>query len=347
MKIEKIPFGEAQGQEVSQYILSNDRMVVKMMTYGATINSIEVTDDKGDLVSIACGFDKLEDYFSEEYLANSPYFGCTVGRYCSQIKDATFELGGSSYQLSDNCGPNNLHGGTRGFDKRIWDAEPYEADNAVGVTFTLLSKDMEEGFPGNVEARVRMQLTNDNEIVLDYYATTDKSTPLSMTNHTYFNLSGFKKSVENFIVKVNSKDLLELDETGATTGVINDVSRTAEDLRSGLKVRKGHEELGDGFEHFYVFENADFKLQPLAEISDKDSGRSLEVISSEPCMLFYTGKYTSDDLQRNDSERYGKYRGFCCETHRWPNGPNIKNSPGSYCSPEHPFKSKTIFKIKF
>lgn len=347
MKIEKYPFGRIKGQEISQYILSNDKVKVKIINYGATITSIEVPDKKGNLISIACGFDELEDYFSEEYKANSPYFGCTVGRYCSQIKDAKFELEGITYKLADNCGPNNLHGGTIGFDKKIWNAMPFEAENAVGVSFTLTSKDLEEGFPGNVQAEVQMKLTRDNEIMLNYSATTDKATPLSMTNHTYFNLSGFKRSVEDFTVKVNTKELLEMDETGAATGVVKDVSGTIEDLRTGTEVKKVHAELGDGFEHFYVFENPHFKLIEVAEITDKVSGRSLEVRSTEPCMLFYTGKYTSDKLQRNANEKYGKYKGFCCETHRWQNGPNIKNAPGVIAIPEIPFKSKTIFKLNF
>lgn len=347
MKIAKLPFGKIEGHEIDQYILSNDKMNMKVINYGATITSIEVPDKDGNLLSIACGFDRLEDYFSEEYKANAPYFGSTVGRYCSQIKDARFELQGTTYKLADNCGPNNLHGGITGFDKKIWNAVPFEADNTVGVTFTLISKDLEEGFPGNVKAEVQMILTKDNEIVLNYSATTDKATPLSMTNHTYFNLSGFTRSVEDFTVKVNTNDLLELDETGAATGAVVDVSGTIEDLRNGKEIRKVHAELGVGFEHFYVFDNPDLELNEVAEIKDLASGIRLEVRSTEPCMLFYTSKYTSDDLQRNAKEQYGKYRGFCCETHRWQNGPNIEGAPGVVTTPEHPFQSKTIFKLNF
>jgi len=317
------------------------------MNYGATITSLEIPDKKGELVSIACGFDELGGYFSDEYKANAPYFGCTVGRYCSQIKDSKFSLDEKEYKLAENCGPNNLHGGTVGFDKKIWNAMPFESDAAVGIAFSLLSKDLEEGFPGNVEAEVQMKLTSDNEIVLVYSAKTDKATPLSMTNHTYFNLSGFERNVEDFIVKVNTKKLHELDETGAATGVINDVVGTIEDLRSGREVKAVHDKLGDGFEHFYVFNNPDVNLNEVAKVTDEASGRSLEVRSTEPCMLLYTGKYTSDELQRNANERYGKYRGFCCETYRWQNGPNIQGAPGTITTPEAPFQSKTIFKLNF
>lgn len=346
MKIEKHPFGKYGDITIHQFILENKNgMVVKIMDFGATITSITVPGKDGKPVSIVCGFDKFEDYFSEEYKANAPYFGCTVGRYCSQIKDAKFILDGKNFQLKANCGSNNLHGGVVGFDKKIWDAQSIPSEDGVAVQFNLFSKDMEEGFPGNVEASVIMKLTNNNEIIFDYSASTDKATPFSMTNHSYFNLSGFKETVEDYWVKVNTNKLLELDETGAVTGIVTDVSETINDLQGGRIVNSVHQEINDGFEHFYVFDNEKEELMPVAEVQDKNSGRKLEVFSNEPCMLFYTGKYTSDKLQRNENERYGQYRGFACETHRWPNGPNIGNSPGSILKPNEKFKSQTIFKI--
>lgn len=343
MKIDRIPFGIIEDQKISQYILSNDKMKVKIINYGATITSIEILDEDGKPVSITCGFDKLEDYFAEEYIANAPYFGCTVGRYCSQIKDSKFRLDGKEYKLADNCGSNNLHGGVVGFDKKIWNSDITE----TGLEMSLHSEEMEEGFPGNVDAKVVFSLDDDNALSIEYYATTDKATPLAMTNHTYFNLSGFERSVEEFTVQVNTSDLLEMDETGAATGVVKNVDDTVEDLRSGKKIKHVHEALGDGFEHFYVFDNQTEDVKLVAQVTDEISGRQLEVYSSEPCMLLYTGKYTSDKLQRNSTELYGKYQGFCCETHRWQNGPNIKEAPGSFTTPEKPFESKTIFKFNF
>lgn len=342
MKIKKMPFGKIDEHLIDQYILENDRGAsVRIMNYGATITSIELPDKEGNICSVACGFDNLKDYFTEEYIANAPYFGSTVGRYCSQIKDAKFELQGKTYQLAKNCGPNNLHGGVTGFDKKIWQAEETEA----GLVMTLHSKDMEEGFPGNVDAKVIFDLSDDNALSIKYYATTDKTTPLSMTNHTYFNLSGFERKVEDVTVTVKTNRLLALDETGAAIGVVRDVTGTIEDLRDGRKVKEVHDALGDGFEHFYVFDNPERKINMIAQVTDNESGRQLEVYSSEPCMLFYTGKYTSDALRRNENENYGKYRGFCCETHRWPNGPNINQAPGTTTTPAHPFQSETIFKF--
>ena len=349
MKVEKKQFGIYKGKNVSQFVLKNQNgMVVKLMDYGATITSVTIPGKDGKPVSIVCGFDHFEDYFSEDYLANAPYFGCTVGRYCSQIKNAGFSVNGTNYKLAANCGPNNLHGGKEGFDKKIWNAIPMNdsSENELGVLFTLFSPDMDEGFPGNVQASVFVKLTNNNEIVIYYGATTDKLTPFSMTNHSYFNLSGFQENVENFWVKVHSQKLQEMDETGAATGKIIDVSGTIEDLRKSVRIATVHQAIG-GFEHFYVFDNTDENHIPVAEIEDKTRGRKLEVFSTEPCMLFYTAKYMSEKLQRNETEKYGKYRAFACETHRWQNGPNIPESPNTFLSPDEKFKSTTIFKLSW
>jgi len=347
MKSTKTKFGNYNSQEVTQFILENDNgMVVKIIDLGATVTSITIPGKGNKPASIACGFDTLEGYMSEAYKANAPYFGCTVGRYCSQIKDSSFTLDGKEYQLAKNCGENNLHGGKIGFDKKMWTATPVESAGRVGVLFELDSPDMEEGFPGNVKASVEMLLTNDNEIVLNYKATTDKTTPLSMTNHTYFNLSGFERNVEGFKVQVNTNKLQEMDNTGAGTGKILDVTGTINDLQQGRLVKDVHAEVG-GFEHFYVFDNTKEELNAVAKVEDPESGRSLEVYSTEPCMLFYTAKYMSDELQRNDSEKYGKYRAFACETHRWQNGPNIQGSPKTFTKSNEVFKSTTVFKLIF
>lgn len=347
MNIEKKVFGQHQGKDVDLYTLSNDNgMVVKIMTYGATITTISIPNKNKETVNIACGFDQFDGYFSEAYVGNSPYYGCTVGRYSSQIKDAKFTLNGKEYQLATNCGANNLHGGTVGFDKQVWSAQITETNGTKKLVLSLKSKDMEEGYPGNVEAAVSFELNNNNEIVINYLATTDKPTPLSLTNHTYFNLSAFKNTVENHTVLVNTATRLKLDETGAATGII-DVTDSIDDLRKGRKVADVHTAIGDGFEHFYTFDNPACALNKVAEVSDAESGRKLEVSTTEPCMLFYTGKYTSDDLVRENGDQFGKYRGFCCETHRYPNGPNLANSPMSITTPEKPFTSTTIFKLTF
>ena len=342
MQIETSDFGIYNDIKIKEYTLKNKNGVeVKITNYGATITTIKVPDSKGNIQNIACGFDTLDGYFGKEYVENSPYFGGTIGRYCSQIKDSKFTLNGKEHQLAKNCGENNLHGGVVGFDKKIWQAETL--DNAVKMS--LYSKDLEEGFPGNVEASVTFTLTSYNELRIDYSATPDQDTPLSLTNHTYFNLNAFSSTIENHNAKVNTSKRHEMDETGAATGKIVNINGEVDDLTKGKIIGDVHAAMGDGFEHFYVFDNADFKLQEVAQITSYESGRTLTVSSTEPCMLLYTGKYTSDAIKRENGERYGKYRGFCCETHRYQNGPNIENSPKSITKAGEEFKSTTIFKF--
>lgn len=347
MNIYKTFFGSFQNQNIDLYTLKNSNgMSVKITNYGATITAISVPNSKGEVENIACGFDKLDGYFSNEYVDNSPYFGGTIGRYCSQIKDAKFSLNGKEYQLSANCGNNNLHGGTVGFDKRIWNAEVIEG-NQSSIKMTLTSKDLEEGYPGNVAVSVLFTLTADNELKIDYNAIPDQDTPLALTNHTYFNLNAFSSTVEDHIVQVNTSKKQVMDDTGAGTGEIVNIEGEADDLRIGKKVGDVHTEMNDGFEHFYIFDNANSDLQEVAFIKSKQSGRSLTVSSTEPCMLLYTGKYTSDDIKRENGEQYGKFRGFCCETHRYQNGPNIEDSPNTITKAGEEFKSTTIFKFSW
>jgi aldose 1-epimerase len=347
MNIYKTLFGSFQNQNIDLYTLKNSNgMSVKITNYGATITAISVPNSKGEVENIACGFDKLDGYFSNEYVDNSPYFGGTIGRYCSQIKDAKFSLNGKEYQLSANCGNNNLHGGNVGFDKRIWNAEVIEG-NQSSIKMTLTSKDLEEGYPGNVAVSVLFTLTANNELKIEYKATPDQDTPLALTNHTYFNLNAFSSTVEDHIVQVNTSKNQVMDDTGAGTGEILNIEGEADDLRIGKKVGDVHTEINDGFEHFYIFDNANSDLQEVAFIKSKQSGRSLTVSSTEPCMLLYTGKYTSDDIKRENGEQYGKFRGFCCETHRYQNGPNIEDSPNTITKAGEEFKSTTIFKFSW
>jgi aldose 1-epimerase len=344
MQIETSDFGIYNDIKVKEYSLKNKNGVeVKITNFGATITTIKVPDSNGKIDNIACGFDSLNGYFDKIYLDNSPYFGGTIGRYCSQIKDAKFTLNGKNYSLEKNAGENNIHGGKVGFDKKVWSAEVIEN----GVKMSLLSENLEEGFPGNVQVNVSFVLTDDNEIKIDYNAIPDQDTPLSLTNHTYFNLNAFSSNVESFTVKVHTSKRHEMDDSGAATGKIADVSGQIDDLTKGKIIGDVHEALGDGFEHFYVFDNPDFNLQEVARISSEESGRSLTVSSTEPCMLLYTGKYTSDAIKRENGEQYGKFRGFCCETHRYQNGPNIENSPKSITNAGEEFKSTTIFKFSW
>ncbi|MRI00090.1 galactose-1-epimerase [Kriegella sp. EG-1] len=344
MRTVETDFGILEGEEVKLYTLENDNGIfVKISNYGATITSLIVPQKNGEPEEIVCGFDTLQGYFSDAYKENAPYFGGTVGRFCSQIKDAKFKLNGKEYHLAKIVGDNNLHGGKVGFDKRIWEVETINK-GVSEISMHLLSKDLEEGFPGNVKVIVKFTLTNNNELKIDYYATTDADTPFTITNHSYFNLTGFKTTVEDHWVQVNAEKKQVWDATGAATGQNISVENAPDDLRTAKRIGDVHQALDDGFEHFYLFEEKGFKLENVAEIKDPISGRSIAIATTEPGMLLYTGKYTSDELKRESGIKYGKYRGFCCETHRYPNGPNIK-SPKSILKKGETYASTTVFKF--
>lgn len=345
MKTNVEHFGTIEDNEIQLVTLRNDHGVeIKISNYGATITSIKVPDKEGNIDEIVCGFDDLDSYFSPAYTSNAPYFGGTVGRYCSQIKDSKFTLEGVDYQLNKIVGDNNLHGGKKGFDKKIWTVDTYDENKAL-VTMKLESGHLEEGFPGNVVVWVTFTISNTNELQIDYIATTDQNTPFTITNHSYFNLSGFKDDVLQHTVKIASDKKQVWDDTGAATGNNISVLGKPDDLRTPKKIGDVHDAMGDGFEHYYLFDEKGFELGKVAEIKEENSGRSLEVYTTEPGMLFYTGKYTSDDLNRETGLQYGKFRGLCLETHRYPNGPNIDNAPKSILDKDETYQSTTIFKF--
>lgn len=347
MKTTKNHFGKVEDQTVNAYTLENEHgMKVTVLDYGATIQSVLLPMKDGEM-EIVCGFDSMDSYFSEEYTENAPYFGGTVGRYTSQIKNSEFILDGKKYSLAQNCGENNLHGGAVGFDKQFWKAGFKEVKNGAALQMSLKSEHLQEGFPGNVEVQVTFSLSNENTLAIDYKAQSDHDTPFSITNHAYFNLNGFEENVEEHKVQVQSDKRLEWDASGAANGTILEVAGTAEDLRTQKSIGEVHNAMQDGFEHYYLFDEGISALKKVAEIKSEKTGLSMGVSTTEPGMLFYTGKYTSDTLQRESGLQYGKYRGFCCETHRWPNGPNLPNSPKSILKANENFTSNTTFKFSW
>lgn len=336
MAINNKPFGTFEGQNIDLFTITNcNGIEVSVMTYGATITSIKLPE--GD--NIVCGFNSFENYFSPEYISNSPYFGGMIGRYCATIQGGKY----GDTELTKNAGgEHNLHGGVVGFDKRVWAATTIDTS---AVLFSLLSVDGDQGFPGNVKANITVRLTDDNELVFHYEGETDKTTPLSMTNHTYYNLSGFAENVENHTVTINSDTTYAMDAKGVYGDNCFAVEGQPTDLRTARVIGDVHNELGAGFEHFYLF--GELKSEPVkvAEICYPAKNRKLEVFTTEPGMLFYTAKYTSDELCRESGEQFGKHRAFCCESHRVPNGPNVEGAPYVFTSPCEKFDTTTIFKF--
>ena len=346
MKISSIPFGSVDGQTVDLFTLSNDRgMVVKITNYGGIVTSMIVPDKNGRTEDIVCGFDTLEGYFSETYSANSPYFGCLVGRYAARVKDGTFSINGVDYQIDTNDGPNHLHGGVKAFDKRVWTAEIHESNETVGLDLHLKSPDGDGGYPGNLDVAVTYNLDNNNEFSIEYSATTDKATPLSLTNHTYFNLNAFNGKIVDHKASIAADKFLVPDSSNVPVGEEQMVADTVWDYNQAKPIGDVFTESEMGFETYYVFSKPLNSFAKVAEFSDPQSGRKLEVSTSEPGMLFYTGFYTSDELHRESGAQFGQFKAFCCETSRYPNGPNINGAPDTILLPGAEYKSSTVFKL--
>ncbi|MFC7339180.1 aldose epimerase family protein [Haloferula chungangensis] len=346
MKISKTPFGQFEGSGVDLFTLENDHgMVVKITNYGGIVTSIVVPDKDGKLADVACGFETLDEYFSDAYKANSPYFGCIVGRYAARVKDGKFTVDGQEYSVDTNDGPNHLHGGINALDKRVWSAETSEAGDGVSLKLSITSPDGDNGYPGNLTVDVTYTLTNDNELAIDYAAVTDKATPLSLTNHTYFNLSGFQDKVLNHQASIAADKFLVPDETNVPVGDEKQVAGSVWDYNQSRPIGDAFAEEPKGFETYYVFSKSLGAFEKVASFADPVSGRTLEISSSEPGMLFYTGFYTSDELKRSDDVRFGQFRGFCCETSKYPNGPNIAGAPNSVLEAGAKYSERTVFRF--
>lgn len=342
MSISKTAFGTVDGVAVDLYTLENaGGMVAKITNYGGILTSLVCPDSQGGRADIVCGFDTLDGYFSDEYKANSPYFGSIVGRYAARIKDARFSVDGIEYQVAANGGTNHIHGGVKGFDKCVWNAE-VDGDS---LKLSLTSPDGDEGYPGTVDVTVVYSLTDDNELAIDYSATTDKATPLSLTNHTYFNLGGFQDKILDTEAQIVSDKLLTVDETNVQLGEEFAVAGTVWDYNAPKPLSAVFEEKAMGFETYYILSKPVGTFDKVAQFKDASSGRTLEVLTSEPSMLMYTGCYTSDELKRESGAQFGPFRAFCCETSRYPNGPNIPGSPDSILKAGKTYRSKTVFRF--
>lgn len=344
MSITKAPFGTVDGVAVDLFTLENKNGVVaKITNYGGTVTSLVVPDCRGGQDDIVCGFNNLDSYFAEAYKANSPYFGALVGRYAARIKDGKFTVDGVDYQVATNDGTNHIHGGIKGFDKCVWTA----GICGESLKLSLTSPDGDEGYPGKLDVVVTYTLTDNNELAIAYEATTSKATPLSLTNHTYFNLGGFKDKILDHKAMIVSDKFLTVDETNVQSGEEFQVGGTVWDYNRPHPLGDVFVEKEMGFETYYVFSKPVGSFAKVAEFSDEVSGRKLEVSSSEPSMLMYTGFYTSDALKRESGEQFGQFKAFCCETSKYPNGPNIEGAPDCILQPGSTYKSKTVFKLSW
>ncbi len=338
-------FGKTQdGKAVTVFTLTNAHgMRVRAMTYGAIIVSIEAPDRSGRMGDVTLGFDTLDGY-----LKDPPYFGAIVGRYGNRIAKGQFTLDGTTYKLATNNGPNHLHGGNKGFDKVVWDGMPLET--GVGVVFTRTSPDGEEGYPGNLKARVTYTLTDKNELIVGYHATTDKATPVNLTQHSYFNLSGEGSGdILGHELTIDADRYTPVDANLIPTGELAAVQGTPFDFRKaaaiGARISQDNEQLknGKGYDHNWVLNRPGTGLRHVARVADPKSGRTLDVATTEPGLQFYSGNFLDGTIRGKHGHVYNFRGGLCLETQHFPDSPNHPNFPSTILRPGQTYTSQTVF----
>jgi len=340
------PFGESvHGGKVELYTLSNKNgMKVAIMTYGAAVVDLIVPDRNGKPADVSLGFDNAKSYTSDV-----PYFGAIVGRYGNRIAKGEFTLEGKTYKLATNNGPNHLHGGKRGFDKYIWDSEIVKSPEA-SVRFSRVSKDGEEGYPGDLKMAVTYTLTDKNELEISYLATTDKPTVVNLTNHTYFNLAGAGNgSILNHELMIPADRYTPVDANLIPTGELKSVTNTPMDFRKMTAIGARIKEVGGkpiGYDHNYVLNKKPFESRKLAaEVYEPTSGRVMEVYTDQPGIQFYSGNFLDGTLVGKGGKAYKQYYGFCLETQHFPDSPNEPKFPSTELKPGQTYKTTTVYKF--
>jgi aldose 1-epimerase len=341
--IRKTPFGKTSGgNEVELFRCTNaNGLTMKLTNYGAIVTSLEVPDREGRRVNVTLGFDSLEGY-----LHRHPYFGATVGRYCNRIAKGKFTLNGTEYVLARNEGPNQLHGGQVGFDKVVWNAEEVETDDAVGVKFAYRSKDGEEGYPGTLDITAVYALTNNNELVVEFIATTDKATTVNLTNHCYWNLAGAGAgSILEHELMIAADQVLAIDDTSIPTGELVDVKGGPFDFTTPKTIGADIEKLTaktKGYDHCFALRGQGGKLSLAARVTEPSSGRIMEIFTTQPGVQFYTGNF----LDGSDTDGgFRQHEGFCLETQHFPDSPNQPNFPSTILRPRETYHQETVHKF--
>ncbi len=345
----KQPFGKtASGEAVDLFVLTNKSGVEAAITnYGATVVSLKVPDRSGKIGDVVLGFDSLEGYLGKE-----PYFGAVVGRYGNRIAKGKFKLNGVEYSLPVNDGPNSLHGGIHGFDKKVWTARDASTPAAPAVELTYISRDGEEGYPGTLTATVTYTLTDANELRLDYTATTDKDTVQNITNHSYFNLAGQGEGdILSHEIMLNADKFTPVDATLIPTGELKDVKGTPFDFTTptaiGARIDQKDEQLvrGKGYDHNWVLRGGGGSMVRAAQVYEPRSGRVLEVLTTQPGVQFYTGNFLDGANRGKGGKVYPHRGGFCLETQHFPDSPNHPDFPTTTLKAGEKFQSTTVFKF--
>jgi aldose 1-epimerase len=345
--ITKSAFGQtAEGTPVDLFTLTNaNGIVVKITNYGGIVTSILAPDKNGQMADIVLGFDSLAPY-----LKTHPFFGALVGRYGNRIAKGKFTLDGKEYTLAANNMGNHLHGGLKGFDKKVWTAEIIEGD-LPALKLNYLSKDMEEGYPGNLDVEVVYTLTNDNELKIEYTATTDKKTVVNLTNHSYFNLTGGRQDILGHVLMLNADRFVPVDETLIPTGELAPVAGTPFDFTTptavGERVDADHPQIqfGRGYDHCWVLNKQGDEMSLLGSVYEPNSGRYLEAFTTEPAVQFYCGNFLDGSLTGKGGVKYDRRYGLCLETEHYPDSPNQPDFPSTVLNPGETYETATVYKF--
>jgi len=341
--LEKSDFGRTpDGTPVELYALKNGRITVKITTYGATVVSIEAPDRDGRVDDVALGFDSLEGYLGEH-----PYFGATVGRVANRIAKGKFTLDGKEYSLALNNGPNALHGGIKGFNRVVWKAEEVSSPDGPSVKMTHLSPDGDEGYPGNLTVSITFTVTARDELKIDYSATTDKATPVNLSNHSYFNLGGkTDESILGHELTLAANHYTPVDDTLIPTGEIAPVEGTPLDFRKptaiGARIDQLKGEPG-GYDHNFALNNQDGTLAVAARVYDPKSGRVVEMATTEPGVQFYSGNFLDGTNVGKGGIVYKKHHGLCLEAQHFPDSVNQPNFPNTILKPGQTYSQTTVY----
>lgn len=343
----KESFGKTKdGQEVDIYTLTNnDGLVAKITTYGAMVTELHVPDREGNLGDIVCGFNDLASYE-----AGHPYFGVTTGRVANRIANGKFTLNGEEYTLATNNGAHHLHGGEKGLDKRVWEAKEVASKEGAAVEFHYLSPDGEEGYPGNLDIYVTYTLTNGNELKIDYKATTDKATPVNLTNHSYFNLAGEGNgNIYNHVLMLKAPTYTPADETLIPIGAFSKVAGTIMDFTEPKAIGQDIKAVpGDptGYDHNWVLEKPEYGgFEKFAEVYEPTTGRVMEISTTEPGVQFYTGNFLDGTLSGKSGKVYHQHYAFCLETQHYPDSINQPNFPSVVLNPGETYTHLTVHKF--
>jgi aldose 1-epimerase len=349
-KIQIADFGKPkEGDAIHRYVLHNEKGVEAIViNYGATLVSLKIPDRNGKAADVVLGYDNLEGYEQDK-----SFFGATIGRYGNRIAKGEFTLDGTAFHLPKNDGPNTLHGGSRGFNKRIWTATDRSGTDAEVLELTYTSQDGEEGFPGTLKVKVTYTLpAQSNELRIDYSATTDKDTVVNLTNHSYFNLSGVvNQEILNHQLLLHADKFTPVDATLIPTGELRGVAGTPFDFTKamaiGARINQDDEQLkfGKGYDHNWVLKRSGNGLQLAAEVFEPASGRVLEVLTTEPGIQFYSGNFLDGTVHGKDGQLYGHRTGFCLETQHFPDSPNHPNFPSTELKPGQAYRSTTVFRF--